>query len=145
LTKTDKKPRLNNQQRRNLAIKGKKLGWRQLQQYASLVTPQTILAWHRKLVALKYTARRRINTLGQKKMEIISELVVQFTEDNPNWGYGRIQGALANLGYHISDTTVGNILRAKGILPSPERSKESNWTKHESAEMVHFLNVPARM
>lgn len=78
-------------------------------------------------MALKYTAKRKVNTARQKRMEVIRELCVKFAEENALWGYGRIQGALANLGYDISMTTVGNILRAKGIFPAPERGKQTNW------------------
>lgn len=62
------------------------------------MTPGTLLAWHRKLVALKYTGIRRINTERQKEMEVIKEQCVKFAEENPDWGYDRIQGALANVG-----------------------------------------------
>ena len=106
-----------------------------MQAYATLVRPETILAWHRKLVALKYTAKRKIRTDGQKRMEVIRELCVKFAEENPGWGYGRIQGALANVGYKISGTTVGNILREKGIFPSPERGKQSNWKRFIRSHM----------
>lgn len=126
---TGKKLMLNNCQRRGLATKGKKLGWATLQEYATLVTPATLLAWHRKLVAAKYTGKRTINTERQQEMAVIRELCVKFAKENPDWGYGRIQGALANLGYEVSDTTVGNILRAKGIVPAPERGKQSNWKR----------------
>jgi len=126
---TGKKLRLNDMQRRSLAKKGKKLGWTALQEYATLVTPTTILAWHRKLVAAKYTGRRTVNAERQKEMAIIRDLCVKFAEENPDWGYARIQGALANLGHEVSDTTVGNILRAKGIVPAPERGKQSNWKR----------------
>jgi hypothetical protein len=123
---TGKKLQLNNHQRRNLAKRGKAIGWADLQKYATLVRPETILGWHRKLVALKYTGKRRVNTDRQKRMEVIRELCVKFAEENQGWGYGRIQGSLANLGYNVSMTTVGNILRAKGIVPSPDRGKQSN-------------------
>ncbi|MBC8434815.1 MAG: hypothetical protein H8D93_00950 [Verrucomicrobia bacterium] len=128
---------LSNTQRRKLAMKGKKLGRKGLMQYASIVTPDTILRWHRKLVALKYTAKRRIKTDRQQEMEVVKELCLKFAEENPSWGYGRIQGALANLGYEVCDTTVGNILRAAGIPPAEDRMKKSTWTEHDSAEMVH--------
>jgi hypothetical protein len=126
LEKKGVKMKLSNAQRYKLAKKGKKLGRQGLMQYASIVTPDTILAWHRKLVAMKYTAKRMMKTGRQKRMEVIRGLCVQFAEENTNWGYGRIQGALSNLGYKVSMTTVGNILRAQGIVPSPERGKESN-------------------
>jgi len=47
--------------------------------------------------------------------------------ENPSWGYDRIQGALANLGHEISDQTVGNILKAHGIEPAPQRKRQSTW------------------
>jgi transposase InsO family protein len=47
--------------------------------------------------------------------------------ENPTWGYDRIEGALANLGHKISDTTVGNILRDHGIEPAPERKRQTTW------------------
>lgn len=110
------------------------------------MTPGTLMAWHRRLVAAKYTGLRRINTERQKEMEVIKALCVKFAEENPNWGYDRIQGALANLGYEVCDTTVGNILRAKGIIPAPERGKRSNWKQFVRSHMevmavVDFLNV----
>ena len=83
---------LNNSQRRKLAKAGKKLGRKGLKEYASLVTPDVILGWHRKLVALKYTAKRKIKTDRQKEMEIIKELAIKFAEENPSWGYTRIRG-----------------------------------------------------
>ncbi|MDQ8196191.1 hypothetical protein QEH59_17285 [Coraliomargarita sp. SDUM461004] len=134
---TGKKLRLDNHQRRNLAKRGKAMGWAQLQKYATLVRPETILGWHRKLIALKYTGKRVVKTDRQERMEVVRELCVKFAEENLGWGYGRIQGALSNLGYKVSMTTVGNILRAKGIIPSPERGKQSNWTEHGSVEMVY--------
>jgi len=54
-------------------------------------------------------------------------LVVQMARENPSWGYDRIQGALANLGHKISDQTVGNILKAHGIEPAPERKRQTTW------------------
>jgi hypothetical protein len=136
LESNDVKLKLSNIQRRKLAKTGKKLGRQRLMQYASIVTPDTLLSWHRRLVALKYTAKRKINTERQEEMALIKELCVKFAEENLTWGYGRIQGALENLGYTICEATVANILKAAGILPAPERMKKSNWTKHDSAKMV---------
>jgi hypothetical protein len=68
-------------------------------------------------------------------MQVIGELCVRFAEENLSWGYGRIQGALSNLGYDVSMTTVGNILRSKGIIPSSERGKQSNWNTFVRSHM----------
>ena len=55
------------------------------------------------------------------------DLILRFAQENPTWGYDRIQGALANVGYHISDTTVGNVLKAHGIEPAPDRQRQTTW------------------
>lgn len=82
---------LSNTQRRKLAKRAKKLGRKGLMQYAGIVTPDTILRWHRNLVALKYTAKRKIKTERQREMEVVKELCLKFADENPSWGYGRIQ------------------------------------------------------
>jgi len=55
------------------------------------------------------------------------DLILRFAKENPSWGYDRIQGALANVGYHISDTTVGNVLKDHGIEPAPDRRRQTTW------------------
>ena len=92
--------RLSDDQRRRLAAKGKKIGRRLLMQVATIVTPDTILRWHRKLVAQKWdTSDRRTQTGCPRIRQVIVDLILRFTRENPTWGYDRIQGALANLGY----------------------------------------------
>lgn len=59
--------------------------------------------------------------------EEIVELVLRLAKERPTWGYERIQRALADLGYRISDTTVARILRAHGIEPAPERRRRTAW------------------
>ncbi|HIA48439.1 MAG TPA: hypothetical protein EYN96_10840 [Candidatus Hydrogenedentes bacterium] len=54
-------------------------------------------------------------------------LIVRMAKENGGWGYDRIQGALKNVGYHISDTTVGNVLKDHGIEPAPDREKKTTW------------------
>ena len=58
----------------------------------------------------------------------ISQLIVRMAEDNPGWGYTRIQGALANLNHKVGRGTVANILKANGIEPAPERGKRTRWS-----------------
>jgi hypothetical protein len=55
------------------------------------------------------------------------ELVLRLAKANPTWGHDRIQGALANLGHRVSDRTVGNILKAHGVEPAPDRKRQSTW------------------
>jgi len=116
-------------QRRRLAVKGKILGRKLLAQVGTLVTPDTILRWHRLLVAKKwdYSAPRKKTSGRPALSDEIRQLVVRLAKDNPRWGYDRIQGALANLGHQISDTTVGNILKDHGIEPAPDRKRQTTW------------------
>ena len=102
---------LNDDQRRRLAVKGKILGRQALLEITTIVTPDTILRWHRQLVADKwnFTHRRKAKQGRPSVAEDVIQLVLRMAQDNPTWGYDRIQGALANLGHEISDQTVGNI------------------------------------
>ena len=84
--------RLDDAQRRRLAVLGRRLGRGVLREVATLVTPETILRWHRELVARKWTyARRRPGRPGV--LTEIRDLVVRMASENPSWGYSRIQGA----------------------------------------------------
>jgi transposase InsO family protein len=118
--------RLNDDQRRRLAVKGKVLGRRVLSEIGTSFTPDTILRWHRQLVAEKWDYSDRRKAVGRPRVrpEIV-DLVLRIARENPSWGYVRLQGALANLGHKLSDTTVGNILREHGIEPAPERKRQS--------------------
>ena len=119
---------LNDDQRRRLAVKGKILGRKRLREIGSLFTPDTILGWHRKLIAKKWDySDRRQPRLGRPPVaDEIRELVLRLARENPRWGYDRIQGALRNLGHDMSDQTVGNILKDNGIEPAPERKRQSS-------------------
>ena len=123
----DRRLRLNDHQRRRLAAKAKVLGRKVLDQIATIVTPETLLAWHRKLIAQKYegTAHRapgRPRTAGA-----IESLVVRMAEENRDWGYRRIQGALSNLGHELARSTIAQILERHGIEPAPERIRKTTW------------------
>jgi hypothetical protein len=120
---------LSDDQRRRLAVKGKVLGRNALQEIANLFTPDTILRWHRQLVAAKwnYSDRRRKKPGRPPMSDEVAQLIRQTARENPTWGYDRIQGALANLGHEVSDTTVGNILKAHGIEPAPAREHQTTW------------------
>ena len=120
---------LTDDQRRRLAVQGKLLGRKMLEQVATLVTPDTILRWHRKLVAQKWDySQRRTKSPGRPPVsEEIQQLVVKLANENPAWGYDRIQGALANLGHTLSDMSVAHILKEHGIPPAPERKRQTSW------------------
>ena len=107
----DKRILLSDDQRRRLAVKGKILGYKRLSEFGTLFTPDTVLRWHRQLVAKKWDhSNKRRQAPGRPRVrKAIVELTLQLAKENPTWGYDSIQGALANVGYRISDTTVGNI------------------------------------
>src|SRR5438445_10601104 len=120
--------RLSNGERKTLAEIGKKLGKQALAEVATIVTPDTILAWHRKLVAQKFDGSPQRKAPGRPTItRELEALVVRLAQENRSWGYDRIVGALANLGYTISDQTVGNILKRYGIAPAPERKTTTTW------------------
>jgi hypothetical protein len=120
---------LTDDQRRRLAVKGKVLGRKVLESVGTLFTPDTILRWHRLLVAQKWDFSDRVKKKPGRPpiADEIRALVVRLANENPTWGYDRIQGALANLGHTISDATVGNILKQHGIEPAPDRKRQTTW------------------
>jgi transposase InsO family protein len=129
---------LNEEQRRRLAVKGKILGRKMLEQVAGIVTPETILRWHRELVSRHWDYSHRRKSAGRPPVaQEIAELVLRMAKENPTWGYKRIQGAVANLGSVISDTAVANILRAHAIDPAPDRKRQGSWKE--------FLNTHCDM
>ncbi|MGE0142074.1 MAG: transposase [Planctomycetota bacterium] len=113
--------RLTDDQRRRLAAKGVALGRRLLDQIATIITPDTILRWHRRLIATKWTCRpkRRVGRPGILKE--IRTLIVTMANDNPTWGYCRIQGELRKLNHCVARSTIARTLKENGIKPSPDR------------------------
>ena len=106
------------------------MGKQALQEVATIVTPDTILAWHRKLVAQKFDGSKQRKAPGRPTIDPeLEALVIQMARENRSWGYDRIVGALANLGYTISDQTVGNILKRHGLPPAPARQKTTTWKR----------------
>ena len=122
------RPRLTDDDRKLLAQIGKKLGREALADVAKIVKPDTILGWYHKLIAQKFDGSGNRRSVGRPKVDkTLEDLVVCLAKENRRWGYDRIVGVLAELGYTISDQTVGNILKRHGILPAPERKKTTTW------------------
>src|SRR5579863_6165687 len=119
--------RLNDDQRRRLAAKAKGLGRKLLLEVATIVTPETLLAWHRKLIAKKYDGTGQRGPGRPKTTVALETLVVRLAEENRDWGYRRIQGALCNLGHEIARSTIAEILQRHGIEPAPEPSRKTTW------------------
>jgi hypothetical protein len=128
--------KLTDGERKTLAEIGKKLGKRVLDEVANIVKPETILAWHRKLVAKKFDGSKKRKYPGRPAVDQeVEDLVARFAQENRSWGYDRISGALANLGHKVSDQTVGNILKRHGIPPAPEREKKTTWKEFIRSHM----------
>ena len=124
-----KRLRFNDDQRRRLAAKGKALGRRVLREFEPIVTPDTILRWHRELIARKYDGSA-MRGLGRPPIgKEIRALAVRMASENESWGYVRIGGELSKLGHRVSPSTVRRILKERGIGPAPERLPHMPWSK----------------
>src|SRR5262252_5282679 len=119
--------RLNDDHRRRLASKAKRLGRKMLAAVATIVTPETLLAWHRRLIAQKYDGSWQRGPGRPRTSGKIEALVVKMATENRDWAYRRILGALWNLGHRIGRGTVANILENNGIEPAPERKRKTTW------------------
>jgi putative transposase len=114
--------RLTDTERRRLAALAHPLDRTRLQEVATIATPATLLRWYHRLIAQKFDGSLHRRYLGRPRVaEEIEQLAVRMAEENATWGYRRIQGALANLGYHIDPITVRNILRRHHLDPAPRR------------------------
>jgi putative transposase len=123
--------RLTDTQRRRLAALAHSLGCKRLKELATLATPATLMRWYNRLIAEKFDGSKKRKELGRPHVpEEVEQLVVRMAEENPTWGYRRIQGALANLGHHIDKITVRNILRRQHMDPAPTRRQAGmSWSK----------------
>jgi putative transposase len=130
--------RLTDDQRRRLAAKGKLIGRRALSHFATLVTPDTITRWHRKLIALKWTFEAKTRVRRPGLMKIIKALIIRMATENSTWGYCRIQGELKGVGHRVTSTTIANVPSENGIRPAPDRP--SSW---RSILKAHWEQIAA--
>lgn len=114
-------------QRRRLAGKAQKIGRKGLLEIGTLVTPDTLLRWYRRLIAKKHDGSQARRPGRPKTAAEIERLILRMARDNPRWGYTRIRGALHNLGHEIGRNTIKRILVGNGVDPAPLRKKGMSW------------------
>ena len=134
--------RLTDAERISLAEIGKRLGRRALEEVAQIVRPETILGWHRRLIAKKFDgsklrAPRQLASQSQK----MEELILQMARENRSWGYRRIAGALSNLGHAVSHQTVANLLKRHDLAPAPQRGKRMSWREFIRSHLAVLASV----
>jgi putative transposase len=101
----------------------------QLRSILRIVQPETVLGWHRDLVRRKWSYTHR-NKGGRPKMaQELGLLVLRLARENPQWGYGKIEGELLKLGYDASRTAIRNVLQRHSIVPAPVRSGSIGWRR----------------
>jgi transposase InsO family protein len=127
---------LTDPERISLAEAAKRLRRKALDEVAQIVRPETILAWHRRLIAKKFDgSKNRSPVKGGSPTHEIEELVLQLARENRSWGYRRITGALNNLGHEVSHQTVANLLKKHDIAPAPERGRTMSWREFIRSHM----------
>jgi putative transposase len=109
-----------------------------------VVKPDTLLRWHRQLVARRWTYAHR--KAGRPPLErSLRELILRLARENPHWGYKRIVGELTGLGVSVSATSVRKVLLEAGLQPAPERGRSSwrGFLRAQAASMLacDFLTV----
>jgi len=120
-----KTPRLSWADRAVMAALARLLPRGQLGQLRLIISPRTLLRWHACIVRRHWTYPRRAPG-RPRTAKPVRVLVLEMARDNPGWGYRRIHGELAALGYKLAPSTVWQILKDAGIDPAPRRSRQ-NW------------------
>lgn len=108
-----------------LAVKLKTISTKttsQLQNVIRIFQPETVLRWHQELVRKKWTYQRENKGGRPSSSKELENLILKLAQENPRWGYGKIQGELIKLNFQISQSTIRNILQRYGIQPAPVRN-----------------------
>ena len=126
---------LDDSQRRRLAILGKKLGRKLLGEVCFSFSPDTVLLWHRKLVARKYDGSRHRSKYGRPRIsDYLRNLIISMSRDNKHLGCRKLCGYLKYLGLKVSPATISRIRKEHGIDPSPKRPERTSWNEFIKSE-----------
>jgi hypothetical protein len=138
--------RFTDDQRRRLAGRAKQLSRRALSQLATIVTPETLLAWHRKLIALQYDGSAHRQPGRPRTDADVEALVLRMAEENRTRGYDRIVGALMNLGHKLSATspTFSNGTVSNPHLNADEKQHGKNSSRDISIRLLQPTSSPSR-
>ncbi|MHC4759085.1 MAG: integrase core domain-containing protein [Planctomycetota bacterium] len=138
---------LNDNQRRRLAILGKKLGRKLLGEVCCAFSPDTLLRWHRKFVAMKYDGSRHRSKYGRPKIsDYLRKLIIHMAKNNKHVGCRKFHGYLKYLGIKVSPATISRVLREHGIEPCPDRPERTSWNEFvrvhwESLTAIDFFST----
>ena len=133
--------RCTDAQRRRLAAQAKRLGRRGRRDLHTLVTPDTLLRWHRQLIARTYDGRGRRGPGRPRGMDTIRRLIVRMATENREWGDTRIRGARGNLGHQVARGTIANVRKERGLEPAPERKTRTTWRARVENAFFRYKSI----
>ena len=119
--------RFTDAQRRRRAAQATRLGRRVRRDRHTLVTPETLLRWHRPLIARTYDGRGRRGPGRPRVMDTIRRLIVRMAPENSEWDDTRSRGARGNLGHQVARGPLANVRKERGLEPAPEPKTRTTW------------------
>jgi hypothetical protein len=131
---------LSGEQRRRLAVLAKKITRKGLDEICGIFSPDTILRWHRELIARKYDGSKNRKYGRPQISEELRKLIIKLARQNRGWGYPRIEGQLKYLGFIVCPRTIASILKKEGLEPQPDRQRKTTWAEFIR---VHWQSLTA--